>query len=76
MQDILEKRVASYMSRRFVLIDETTDVASAVKQMQQQKAESIIVTKRGLAVGIVTDSDMIDKVIIKGRSRTKSPSRR
>lgn len=70
MQDILEKRVASYMSRRFVLIDETTDVASAVKRMQQQRAESIIVTKRGVAVGIVTDSDMID-VIIKGEESDK-----
>ncbi|HEY8139487.1 MAG TPA: potassium transporter TrkG [Nitrososphaera sp.] len=70
MRDILEKRVASYMSRRFVLIDETTDVASAVKRMQQQRAESIIVTKRGVAVGIVTDSDMID-VIIKGEESDK-----
>ncbi|HEY7734050.1 MAG TPA: potassium transporter TrkG [Nitrososphaera sp.] len=71
MRDILEKRVASYMSRRFVLVDETSDVASAVKHMQQQRAESIIVTRRGLAVGIVTDSDMIDKVIIKGEESDK-----
>lgn len=71
MRDILEKRAASYMSKRFVLIDETSDVASAVKQMQQARAESIIVTKRGLAVGIVTDSDMIDKVIIKGEESDK-----
>ncbi|MGI0028472.1 MAG: potassium transporter TrkG [Nitrososphaera sp.] len=54
------------MSRRFVLVDESKDVASAVKQMQEQKAESIIVTKRNIAVGIVTDSDIIDKVVMKG----------
>ncbi|MCI0564303.1 MAG: CBS domain-containing protein, partial [Nitrososphaera sp.] len=66
MRDILEKRVAGYMSRRFVLLDETTDVATSVKEMRKQDAESIIVTRNGLVVGIITDSDMIDKVIIKG----------
>ncbi|MGH9993587.1 MAG: potassium transporter TrkG, partial [Nitrososphaera sp.] len=66
MRDILDRPAISYVSRRFVLVDESKDVASAVKQMQEQKAESIIVTKRNIAVGIVTDSDIIDKVVMKG----------
>jgi len=66
MRDILDRPAISYVSRRFVLVDESKDVASAVKQMQEQKAESIIVTERNIAVGIVTDSDIIDKVVMKG----------
>lgn len=54
------------MTGQFIVVDEGTDVASAVKQMNAQKAESIIVSRRGLAVGILTDADIIDKVVMKG----------
>jgi trk system potassium uptake protein TrkH len=66
MRDILERPANTYVSRRFVVVDENTDVARAVKHMQEQQAESIIVMKGSLAVGIVTDSDIIDKVVMKG----------
>ncbi|HEV8387214.1 MAG TPA: potassium transporter TrkG [Nitrososphaera sp.] len=64
--DFLDKPARSFMTGQFVVIDEGTDVASAVKQMQQQRAESIIVSRRGLAIGILTDDDIIDKVVMKG----------
>lgn len=62
----LERPVASYASTQFVLIDGETDVAKAVERMQVRNGDTIIVTKGGLPVGIVTDSDILDKVVQTG----------
>src|SRR5215208_7010123 len=48
------------------LFGEDVDVARAVREMHSQKAEIVMVTKDGKPVGIVTDSDVLDKVVIKG----------
>ena len=66
MQDVLERPVTSYMHRLFVILDENLSVASAVKQMQSHNAGSIIVLRGNTPVGIVTDSDIINKVVMKG----------
>lgn len=55
------------MHRLFVSLDENTTVATAVQQMNTQKAEVIIVSSKGLATGIVTDSDILDQVVMKGQ---------
>lgn len=47
-------------------LDENASVTLAVEQMQSQKAESVIVTRNGLAVGMVTD--IVDKVVLKGEA--------
>jgi trk system potassium uptake protein len=66
MQDVLERPVTSYMHRLFVILDENLSVASAVKQMQSHNAGSIIVLRGNTPAGIVTDSDIINKVVMKG----------
>lgn len=66
MQDVLERPITSYMHRLFVILDENTNVASAVQQMSSLKAEVIIVSRNGSATGIVTDSDILDQVVMKG----------
>ncbi|HJS63943.1 MAG TPA: CBS domain-containing protein [Nitrososphaeraceae archaeon] len=66
MVEPLERSVFSYMHRQFVLLNENLSVASAVKLMQQKKVETIIVTRNEFPVGIVTDSDILEKVVIKG----------
>ena len=66
MQEVLERPVASYMHRLFVILDENTSVASAVKQMHSHNADAIIVLKGKTPVGIVTDSDILNKVVMKG----------
>ena len=73
--DFLDKPARSFMTGQFVVIDEETDVASAVKEMQQQRAESIIVSRRGLAIGILTDDDIIDKAgnHLDGESNASEP---
>jgi trk system potassium uptake protein TrkH len=54
------------MHRLFVILDENTSVASAVKQMHSHNAGTIIVLRGNRPVGIVTDSDIIDKVVMRG----------
>jgi trk system potassium uptake protein TrkH len=54
------------MHRLFVVLDENTSVSSAVKQMHSHNADTIIVLRGNTTVGIVTDSDIIDKVVMRG----------
>jgi trk system potassium uptake protein TrkH len=55
------------MHRLFVILDENMSVASAVKQMHSHNAGTIIVLRGSNSpVGIVTDSDIINKVVMKG----------
>ncbi|MGI0035804.1 MAG: CBS domain-containing protein, partial [Nitrososphaera sp.] len=72
MLDPLERAATSYMHRQFVLVNEDIDVATAVQQMQSARAETIIVVRNdGSPVGIITDSDILDKVVIKGEDTDK-----
>jgi trk system potassium uptake protein TrkH len=64
--DFLDRPARSFMTEHFIVVDESTDVALAVRRMHEQRAESIIVSRRGLAIGILTDGDIIDKVVMKG----------
>jgi len=66
MQDILERPAMAYMHRLFVALDENSNVAVAVREMGAHKADTIIVTSNGKPAGIVTDSDILDKVVMKG----------
>jgi trk system potassium uptake protein TrkH len=54
------------MQRQFVTLEESATVATAVQQMQSQKLESVIVTRDGFPVGIVTNGDVVEKVVLKG----------
>ncbi|MDQ4100975.1 MAG: CBS domain-containing protein [Thermoproteota archaeon] len=62
----MDRPITSYMHRLFVIVDENSNVASAVQQMHSHNAETIIASRGNIPVGIVTDSDIIDKVVMKG----------
>jgi trk system potassium uptake protein TrkH len=65
--DPLERSAASYMHKQFAFVVDDQDVATGVSQMQLKKAETMIVVRNdGTPVGIVTDSDILDKVVVKG----------
>lgn len=61
------------MQRHFATLEESATVATAVEQMQSQKLESVIVTRNGLAVGIVTSADVVEKVVLKGEDSSYMP---
>lgn len=55
------------MHHQIIILDEDTDAATAVKLMHDKKAETIIVkNKNDEYVGIITDSDILDKIVMRG----------
>jgi trk system potassium uptake protein TrkH len=64
--DPLDRSIISYIHGQFIVLDEDVNVALAVRDMHSQRAEMIIVTKDMRPVGVVTDSDILDKVVMKG----------
>ncbi len=69
MVEPLERSVFFYMHRQFVLLNENLSVASAVKLYATKKVETIVTRNEfpnEFPVGIVTDSDILEKVVIKG----------
>jgi trk system potassium uptake protein len=66
MVEPLERSVSLYLSKQFVMVDENVSVAEAVKLAQPKNIETIIVGSNGKPIGIVTDSDILEKVVIKG----------
>jgi trk system potassium uptake protein TrkH len=67
MVEPLERPLSSYIHSQFVTVNEDTSVAKAVKILQPKHVEIILVTSNGgKYVGIVTDSDILEKVVMKG----------
>jgi trk system potassium uptake protein len=64
--DPLDRSILSYIHGQFIVLDEDVNVAMAVRDMHSRRAEIIIVTKDIRPVGVVTDSDILDKVVMKG----------
>jgi trk system potassium uptake protein len=64
--DPLDRSILSYIHGQFIVLDEDVNVAMAVRDMHSRRAEMIIVTKDIRPVGVVTDSDILDKVVMKG----------
>lgn len=54
------------MQRQFVTLEESVTVATAVEEVQSQRFDSVIVSRDGFAVGMVTNNDIVERVVLKG----------
>jgi trk system potassium uptake protein len=67
MVDALNRTITTYVHGQFVKVEENVTVTYAVNLLHSKKAETaIVITKEGKPIGIVTDSDILDKVVSKG----------
>jgi trk system potassium uptake protein len=66
MVEPLERPLSSYIHTQFVTADENSSIAEAVKVLQSKDVEIILVISNGKYVGIITDSDILEKVVMKG----------
>src|SRR5918999_1787545 len=67
MVDALSRTITTYVHGQFVKVEENATVTHAVSLLHSSKAETIIVTtKEGKPIGIVTDTDILDKVVSRG----------
>ena len=54
------------MEKSVITVDSATTVADAIKVMLQSNVWSVVVVKRGLPEGVVTERDLIRRCVAKG----------
>ena len=59
---ILSKPVSNYMDNEVLMLDKKTSTRTATRILQNYERDDIIVTDKKLAIGIVTDEDILSKV--------------
>jgi CBS domain-containing protein len=59
-------RVKDLMEKNVITVDSTTTVADVIKVMLQSNVWSVVVVKRGLPEGVVTERDLIRRCVAKG----------
>jgi len=64
---VLEGKVDSIARRSLVTIDEDAYVALAAKLMGERDLGSLVVTRKGLPVGIMTERDLVKKILADAR---------
>lgn len=64
-------KVEDVMVESVVTVDADSSVMKAVKLMNEHEIGCLVVTRRGRAVGIITERDLLRRVI----GRSKNPSR-
>jgi CBS domain-containing protein len=65
-------KVEDVMIEGVVTIDSDASVMKAVKMMNENEIGCLIVTRRGKAVGIVTERDLLARVIAKSKNPKKT----
>jgi CBS domain-containing protein len=63
--------VKDLMSKKVNTIEENKTVFHASKQMAKERRGYVVVVKKGKPIGILTDSDILEKVISKGKDPKK-----
>jgi CBS domain-containing protein len=66
---LFSSTVGQMLSREPVVVQEGTSIQEAAKTMAKERVSSLVILDRsGVPVGIVTDRDLREKVVAKGRS--------
>ena len=67
--------VKSFMvpSNKFVTVDRDTDSRTAATLMRDRNIGSLLVTRNAEVVGIVTDTDLVRRLVATGADATKTP---
>ena len=63
--------VKDLMSKKVNTIEENKTVFHAAKKMAKERRGYVVVVKKGKPIGILTDSDVLEKVISKGKDPKK-----
>lgn len=66
LKDSLDSSVSDYMSSQFVKVSPDSSVASAAQRMKEGKSTEAIVASDDLPIGIVTERDIVYKVVAAG----------
>ncbi len=64
-------KVRDVMDKKIVTLDENQTCIEAINKMLEHKVWSVLVARQGLPVGVVTERDIIRRVISKGKDVNK-----
>jgi len=64
-------KVRDVMDKKVVVLDEKETCMDAIKTMLEKKVWSVLVSRQGLPVGVVTERDIIRRVIAQGKDVNK-----
>jgi CBS domain-containing protein len=70
LRESLNARVSNYMSQDYARIDSDDSVAAAAREMEDAGVTEALVLRGGAPVGIVTERDILYKVVAKGLAPT------
>jgi len=69
MEDVI--RVRDIMSSNPVMIGRKASVLDASKEMKSERVGSIIITENGKPIGILTESDILRKIVAENKNAAK-----
>jgi len=72
LNQALDEPVTKYMSKNVLYLPEASTVVEAARSMQKNGIAAAIVTKNGKPVGIVTERDILYKVVAGGMDPRKA----
>jgi len=64
--------VKEIMSKPAVTIDHNKTTKAAGQLMRKKRIGILVVTKKGKAIGVISDADLINKIIVGGKSAQKT----
>jgi predicted transcriptional regulator len=59
-------KVRDVMDKNLLFIESGTSVSDVIKRMVNEKVWSVLVSKKGLPIGVVTDRDILRRCLSKG----------
>lgn len=71
LRESLDKQVSEYMSEKFAQTGAEDTAARAAQVMQQSGSTEAIVVKEGAPIGIVTERDILYKVVAGGKDASR-----
>jgi CBS domain-containing protein len=65
-------RVGEVMTKGVVTLDAAESVLEAAKSMKKNCIGSVVITRKGRAIGIITERDIVLKLVMTGRNARKT----
>ena len=75
MGTVLNASIQSIMDLDVIILDGNNSVADAVSKMKEKNSRSVLVTHNGEIIGLVSKTDILFKVMERGKDSTKAKLR-
>ena len=69
--NMLEEQIKKFIHKKVVMFDANDTVEKAAKTMRDEQMGSVLVSEKGETVGIVTERDILYKVVAGGKDPSK-----